>query len=65
MGRTEAVEYRGFCVIEIWELQDDLAAGWPFILFVHKSGLHAAGMHKIDLPQEFWPRNARRRFSVD
>jgi hypothetical protein len=50
MRRTEAVEYRGFCVIEIWEFQNDLAARWSFILCVHKSGLHAAGMHKIDFP---------------
>ena len=52
MGRTEAVEYRGFRVIEIWELQNDLVAGWSLIPFVHMSGLHAAGMHKIDFPQE-------------
>lgn len=52
MGRTEAVEYRGFRVIEIWELKNDLAAGWPFVPFVHMSGLHAAGMQKIDFPQE-------------
>jgi hypothetical protein len=39
-------------VIEIWELKNDLAAGWPFVPFVHMSGLHAAGMHKIDFPQE-------------
>ncbi len=64
MGRTEAVEYRGFRVIEIWELQDDLVAGWSFGPFVHMSGLHAADMHKIDLPQEIWPRKVRRRFCV-
>jgi len=62
MGRTEAVEYRGFRVIKIWELQNDLAAGQPFVPSVHMSGLHAAGMHKIDLPQETWPRKVRRRF---
>ena len=64
MGRTEAVEYRGFRVIEIWELQNDLATGWPFVPFVHKSGLHTAGMHKLDLPQEFGVRKARRRFGA-
>jgi hypothetical protein len=62
MGRTEAVEYRGFRVIEIWKLQNNLAAWLPFIPFVHKGGLHAAGMHKIDLQQELWPRKVRRRF---
>jgi hypothetical protein len=56
MGRTEAVEYRRFRVIETWKLQDDLAAGWPFIPFVHMSGLHAADMHKIDLEEELWPQ---------
>jgi hypothetical protein len=40
-------------MIEIRELQNDLATGWPFVPFVHKSGLHTAGMHKLDLPQEF------------
>ena len=64
MGRTEAVEDRGFRVIEIWELQNDLVAGWPFVPFVHMSGLHAADMHKIDLSQEIWPRKVRRRFIV-
>ena len=49
MRRSEAVEYRGFRVIQIWELQDDLTAGWPSVSFAHMSGLHAAGMHKIDL----------------
>jgi hypothetical protein len=39
-----------------------LAAGWPFVPSVHMSGLLAAGMHKIDLPQEIWPRKVRRRF---
>lgn len=62
MGRTEAVEYRGFCVVEIWELQNDLTAGSPFVPFVHMSGLHAADLHKMDLPQERWPRKVRRRF---
>ena len=46
MGRTEAVEDRGFRVIEIWELQNDLVARWPFVPFVHMSGLHAADMPK-------------------
>ena len=50
MGRTETVEYSGFRMIEIWELQDDLVAGWPFVPFVHMSGLQAADMHKIDVP---------------
>jgi hypothetical protein len=36
-------------VIEIWELQDDLAAGRLLVPFVHMSGLHAADMHKLDL----------------
>jgi hypothetical protein len=49
MGRTEAVEYRRFRVIEIRELQDDLAAGRLLVPFVHMSGLHAADMHKLDL----------------
>src|SRR6266702_2484818 len=61
---TESVEYRGFRVIEIWELQNDLAAGWPFVPFVHMSGLHAAEMHKIPLPREIWPRKVRRRFTA-
>ncbi len=39
-------------MIEICELQNDLVAGWPFVPFVHMGGLHAADMHKIDLPQE-------------
>ena len=52
MGRAEAVEYRGFCLIEIWELKNDSAAEWSFVPFVHKSGLHAAGLHKIGLPYE-------------
>ena len=64
MGRTEAVEYRGFRVIEIWELQNDLVAGWSLVPFMHMSGLHAADMHKIDLPQEIWPRKVRRRFAL-
>ena len=42
MGRTEAVEYCGFRVIKIWELQNDLAAGWPSVPSAHMSGLHAA-----------------------
>jgi hypothetical protein len=63
MGRTEAIEYREFRVIEIWELQNDLAAGWPFVPFVHMSGLLAADMHKIDLRQEIWPRKVRRGFT--
>ena len=58
------VEDRGFRVIEIWELQNDLVAGWPFVPFAHMSGLHAADMHKIDLSQEIWPRKVRRRFIV-
>lgn len=49
MGRTEAVEYRRFRMIEIWELQDDLAAGRLLVPFVHMSGLHAADMYKLDL----------------
>ena len=52
MRRAEAVEYRGFRVIQIWELQDDLAAGWPSVPFAHMSGLRAAGTHKIDPPVE-------------
>jgi hypothetical protein len=43
MRRTQAVEYGGFCVIQIWKLQNELAARWPFITFVQISGLHAAG----------------------
>src|ERR1700733_5603701 len=39
MGRTEAAEYRGFRVIKIWELQNDLAAGWPSVPSAHMSGL--------------------------
>jgi hypothetical protein len=62
MRRTEAVEYSGFCVIQIWELQNDLAAEWPSVSFAHMSGLHAAGMHKIDLPHQFWPRKVHWRF---
>jgi len=53
MRRTQAVEYGGFCVIRIWKLQNELAARWPSVTFVHISGLHAAGMHKIDLLVEF------------
>ena len=56
MGRTEAVEYRRFRVIEIWELQDDLAAGRLLVPFVHMSGLHAADVHKPDLEEAFWPQ---------
>jgi len=29
-------------VIKIWELQNDLAAGWPSVPSAHMSGLHAA-----------------------
>jgi hypothetical protein len=61
MGRTEAVEYRRFRVIEIWELQDDLAAGRLPVPFVHMSGLHAADMHKLDLEEAFRPQKVRRR----
>ena len=64
MGRTEAAEYRGYRVIKIWELQNDLAAGWPSVPSVHMSGLHAAGMRKLDLPQEIWPRKVRRRYAL-
>ena len=39
-------------MIEIWELENDLVAGGPFVPFVHMSGLHAADMHKIGLSQE-------------
>jgi hypothetical protein len=39
MRRAKVVEYRGFCVIQIWELQDYLAAGWASVPFVHISGL--------------------------
>jgi hypothetical protein len=53
MRRTQAVEYGGFCAIQIWKLQNELAARWPSVTFVHISGLHAAGMHKIDLLVEF------------
>lgn len=52
-------------MIEIWEFQNELAAGWPFDPFVHMSGLHAADMHKIDPPQEIWPRKVRRRFCMN
>jgi hypothetical protein len=48
MWRAKAIEYRGFSLIQIWKLQNDLVAGWPFVPFAHMSGLHAAGMHKID-----------------
>ena len=54
MGRTEAVEYRRFGIIEIWELQDDLVAGRFLVPFAHMSGLLAAGMHKLDLEEAFW-----------
>ena len=60
MRRTEAIEYGGFCVIQIWELQNNFAAGWPFVSFVHMSGLHAADMHKIDPEEAFWPQKVRR-----
>ena len=55
MRRTEAVEYRGLCLIQIWELQNDFAAGGPSVSFAHMSGLHAAGMHKINPSQKLWP----------
>ena len=29
-------------MIKIWELQNDLAAGWPSVPSAHMSGLHAA-----------------------
>ena len=54
MGRTRAVEYRKFRVIEIWQLQDDLAIGRLLVSFAHMSGLLAAGMHKLDLEEAFW-----------
>ena len=54
MRRAEAVEYGRFCMIQIWELQNDLAAGWPSVSFAHISGLHAASMQKIDLGLEKW-----------
>jgi hypothetical protein len=65
MGRTEAVEYRGFRVIKVWEFQNDLAARWLFVPSVHMSSFHAAGIHKIGLPQEIWPRKVRKRFCVN
>ena len=52
-------------MIEIWELQNDLVAGWSFVPFANMSGLHAADMHKIDLPQEIWSRKVRRRFGIN
>jgi hypothetical protein len=48
MWGTETVEYRRFCMIQIREFQDDLAAVWPPVSFAHISGLHAADMHKMD-----------------
>jgi hypothetical protein len=65
MERTEAVEYRRFRVIEIWELQDDLVAGRLLVPFVHMSGLPAADMHKLDLEEAFWPQKVRRRFAIN
>jgi hypothetical protein len=50
MRRAEAVENCRFSLVEIWKFQNDLAARWPSVPFVHMSGLHAAGMHKIDPP---------------
>lgn len=61
MGRTETAEYYGLRVIEISELQDDLAAGRTLAPFVHRSGLHAADMRKIDLEEALWPRKIRGR----
>jgi hypothetical protein len=61
MRRAKAIEHCGFCVIQIWKLQNDLAAGGPAVPLVHMSGLHAAGMHKIDPRQEVWSRKVRRR----
>ena len=37
-------------MIQIWKLQNDLAVGWLLIPFVHMSGLHVAGLHKVDFP---------------
>jgi hypothetical protein len=65
MGRTEAVEYRRFRVIEIRELQDDLAAGRLLVPFVHMSGLHAADMHKIDREKAFWSQKCVGDYATD
>jgi len=46
MRRAKTVEYGGFSVVQVWELQNDLAARWPPVPFAHMSGLHAASMHK-------------------
>jgi hypothetical protein len=55
MGRTEAIEYRRFRVIEIWELQDDLAAGRLLVPFVHmRAASTPADMHKLDLDEAIW-----------
>ena len=59
MGRTEAVEYCGFRVIKIWELQNDLAAGWPSVPSAHMSGLHAARHAQIRPAAGNLPRNVR------
>jgi hypothetical protein len=52
MRRAEAVDPRGFCVIQIRELQDDPAAGRFSILLAHMSGLPAADLHKIGLARK-------------
>jgi hypothetical protein len=45
MRRAEAVEHCRFSMVQIRELQNDLATRWPSVPFVHMSGLHAAVMH--------------------
>lgn len=65
MGRTEAIEYRRFRVIELWELQDDLAAGRLLVPFVHmRAASTPADMHKLDLDEAIWVQKAHWRFAA-
>jgi hypothetical protein len=58
MRRAEAVEYCRFSVVQIWKPQNDLATGWQFVPFAHKSGLHAAVMHNRSVPGNLASKSA-------
>jgi len=61
-GREEEEGY-GFLYTEIGatteEIHKFIAGPVLLVPFVHMSGLHAADLHKLGLPQEIWPRKVR------
>jgi hypothetical protein len=50
MRGTQTVEDSGFCVIQIWQSQNNLATGWFPVPLAHVCGLRAADMHKLEQP---------------